>query len=97
MADLPTHSDSPAAGSDSRGAEPGTAPTTGAPRWVKAFGIIAVVLVVLLAVLLLVGGGNHGPGRYTGSAGAAGQAAPASGREASGLRGHVQRVDGRAP
>ena len=97
MADLPPHSDSPASGSDSRGAEPGAAPTTGAPRWVKAFGIIAVILVVLLAVLLLVGGGNHGPGRHTGSAGAAGQALPASGTAASDLRGHVQRADGHAP
>ena len=37
--------------------------TTGAPRWVKAFAIIAVVLVLLVVVLLLSGGG-HGPGRH---------------------------------
>jgi hypothetical protein len=38
---------------------------TGTPRWVKVFGIIAVVLVLVVVVLLLVGG-NHGPGRHTG-------------------------------
>ena len=32
------------------------------PRWVKLFGIIALV-VVLLFVLLLAGG-HHGPGRH---------------------------------
>ena len=45
---------------------------TGTPRWVKIFGIVALVLVLLVVVLLLVGGGSHGPGRHTG-----GDAAPA--------------------
>jgi hypothetical protein len=36
---------------------------TGAPRWVKVFGIIALAVVVLIVVMLLVGG-NHGPGRH---------------------------------
>jgi uncharacterized membrane protein len=36
---------------------------TGAPRWVKAFGIIALIVVVLIVVMLVVGG-NHGPGRH---------------------------------
>ena len=40
----------------------------GAPRWVKVFGVIAVVLLVLLAIMLL-SGGNHGPGRHLGSSG----------------------------
>jgi hypothetical protein len=31
------------------------------PRWVKVFGIIAVVVVVLVIVALLSG---HGPGRH---------------------------------
>ena len=97
MTDLRPRSDSPASGSDDRAAEPGAAPTTGAPRWVRAFGIIAVVLVVVIAVLLLVGGGNHGPGRHTGSAGAAGQALPASGMDAPDLPGRVQRADVLAP
>jgi hypothetical protein len=39
--------------------------TTSPPRWVKAFGIAALVL-VLLIVLMLVIGGNHGPGRHMG-------------------------------
>ena len=37
--------------------------TTGAPRWVKVLGIIALVLVVLVVVIVLIGG-NHGPGRH---------------------------------
>ena len=40
--------------------------TTGTPRWVKVFGVIALVVVVLFVVVLLVGGGEHGPGRHTG-------------------------------
>lgn len=45
-------------------------PYTGPPRWVKVFGIVALVVVGLLVVLLLAGGGEHGPGRHTGGAGA---------------------------
>jgi len=37
----------------------------GAPRWVKVFGIIALVVVLLVVVLLLTGGSGHGPGRHT--------------------------------
>jgi hypothetical protein len=40
--------------------------TTGTPRWVKAFGIIALLVVVLFIVVMLIGGGDHGPGRHTG-------------------------------
>jgi len=44
--------------------------TAGTPRWVKVFGIIAIVVVVLLLILLLTGGpGRHGPGRHTGGLG----------------------------
>lgn len=42
--------------------------TTGAPRWAKGVGIVAVVLAVLVVVLLL-SGGNHGPGRHASSGG----------------------------
>lgn len=44
--------------------------TTGTPKWVKVFGIIAIVLVVLLAIALLTGHGpgRHGPGRHLGGA-----------------------------
>ncbi len=44
--------------------EPGS--TTVTPRWVKVFGVIALVVVVLFVVVLLVGGGEHGPGRHSG-------------------------------
>jgi hypothetical protein len=38
----------------------------GIPRWVKVFGIVALVLVVLVVVLVVTGrGGGHGPGRHT--------------------------------
>ena len=37
----------------------------GTPRWVKASGIIALLVVVLALVLLLTGrGGGHGPARH---------------------------------
>ena len=44
-------------------ANPPRYPDTGAPRWVKVFGIIAVVLVVLVVILHLTGRGfvgHHG-------------------------------------
>lgn len=38
----------------------------GIPRWVKVFGVIALVLVLLIVVVLLIGGGGgHGPGMHT--------------------------------
>ena len=40
----------------------------GTPRWVKVFGIIALVIVLLLVVMMFVGGGNHGPSRHMPSA-----------------------------
>ena len=39
--------------------------TAGTPRWVKAFGVIALVVIVLFLVVLLVRGGEHGPGRHS--------------------------------
>jgi hypothetical protein len=38
--------------------------TAGTPRWVKVFGIIALVVVVLIVVMLIAGRGGHGPGRH---------------------------------
>ncbi|MFN2511858.1 MAG: hypothetical protein ABR568_10490 [Pyrinomonadaceae bacterium] len=35
--------------------------TCGTPRWVKVFGIIAIVLALLFVILMLAG---HGPGRH---------------------------------
>jgi hypothetical protein len=36
----------------------------GTPRWVKVFGIIALVMVVLFVVMLF-SGRRHGPARHT--------------------------------
>ena len=41
----------------------------GAPRWVKIFGIIILIVALLVAVMVLTGiGGEHGPGRHTSAA-----------------------------
>lgn len=52
MPDLP-----PSSGNGDSGDE------TGTPRWVKVFGVIAIVLVVLFVILHLAGGGfgHHTP------------------------------------
>lgn len=44
-------------------------PYPGTPRWVKTFGIIAIIVVLLIAIMLLTG---HGPGRHTSSGHAGG-------------------------
>ena len=54
-------------------------PYPGTPRWVKAFGILAIILVVLVAIMLLSG---HGPGCHTSSGDAGGQVPPSSFMEA---------------
>jgi ABC-type transporter Mla subunit MlaD len=47
------------------------------PRWVKVFGIVALVVVLAFVVLVLTGrGGDHGPGRHTLSGDAGGHAPP---------------------
>jgi hypothetical protein len=54
---------------DDTDAAPDDGSTIGTPRWVKAFGIVALVVVLLIAVLLITRGpGGHGPGRHTSSA-----------------------------
>jgi hypothetical protein len=40
-------------------------PSAGTPRWVKVFGLIALVVVVLFVVVLLVDGAEHGPSRHS--------------------------------
>lgn len=56
-------------------ADPGDYP--GTPRWVKVFGIVALVLVVVLVVIMATGvGGEHGPRRHMPSGGAAGVQQP---------------------
>jgi hypothetical protein len=38
----------------------------GTPRWVKVFGIVALIVVVVFVILVLTGrGGGHGPSRHT--------------------------------
>ncbi len=39
-------------------------PYPGAPRWVKVFGIVFIVLVLLFVARMFIGGGKHGPGRH---------------------------------
>ncbi len=40
-------------------------PPYSTPRWVKIFGIVALLLVLLVGIVLLTGvGGDHGPGRH---------------------------------
>ena len=54
----------------------------GTPRWVKVFGIIAVVLVLLFVVIQFTGfGGSHGPGRHTPSGDVGGKAIPSGATE----------------
>ena len=42
--------------------EPDPGSTTGTPRWVKVFGIIAIVLVLLFIIMMLVGA--HDPSKW---------------------------------
>ena len=51
-------------------------PYPGTPRWVKVFGIIALVLVLLFVIMLLTDPGRHGPGRHTRSGGSGGHTPP---------------------
>jgi len=39
---------------------PGPGDDTGTPRWVKVFGIIAIVLVLLFVIMHVTGGGLGG-------------------------------------
>jgi hypothetical protein len=78
MADSPPYPDpgqNSAEGPD-RGS---TASYPGTPRWVKVFGIIALVLTLLVVVIMVTGvGGGHGPGRHMPSGGAGGDTPPSS-------------------
>jgi uncharacterized cupredoxin-like copper-binding protein len=75
MADPPRDPDT----GDDTGLRPITDRPPTAPRWVKVFGIIALVLVLFFILRLLLGaGGGHGPGRHRGGGGAT---APSSGQQ----------------
>jgi hypothetical protein len=56
MADPPTSSDTSEVSNQDL--------TTNTPRWVKVFGILAIVVALLFVVMLLAGGGRHGPSRH---------------------------------
>ncbi len=43
--------------------------TGSTPRWVKVFGVIALVVVALFVVVTLIRGGEHGPRRHTSEGG----------------------------
>jgi hypothetical protein len=74
MTDLP-----PAPGSnDDTGVRPTADRPPSTPRWVKVFGIIALVVVLLVVAMMFIGGGEHGPGRHTPSGDAGGQEPPSS-------------------
>jgi hypothetical protein len=45
-------------------AEPDPGSTSGMPRWVKVFGIIALVVALGLVILFVASGGEHGPRRH---------------------------------
>lgn len=78
MADPPLYSETDTG--DDTGVGPGRGSKPGMPRWVKVFGIIAIVLVLLVVIMLLFGGGGqHGPGRHTGGAG--GPTPPSGGQQ----------------
>ena len=52
---------------------------TSTPRWVKVFGIIAIVVAVLFVILMFAGGGRHGPGRHRMSDGSVSSQTPPAG------------------
>jgi hypothetical protein len=55
-------------------------PYPGTPRWVKVFGIIALVVVLLFVILLFTRGpGGHGPGRHIPSGATGGHTPPEGG------------------
>ncbi len=77
MTGPPPYPDSQGDTRDDTDVGPGSTSTTGAPRWVKVFGIIALVVIALFVIALLGGGGGgHGPARHT-SSGATGEGTPA--------------------
>ena len=61
--------DTYARGEEMRMADP--PPYPGAPRWVKALGIVVIVVVLLVAAGMFIGG-EHGPGRHSPSGDAGG-------------------------
>jgi hypothetical protein len=67
-------------------------PYPGTPRWVKVFGIIALVMVLLFVILLFTRGPHRGPGDHEMNMPSGGQTPPSSvtadRTPSSGLGGH---------
>ena len=61
----PQHDPQSPAGETTSGVPNRDAPPA-TPRWVKIFGIVALVLIVIVVLAMLLGG-NHGPGRHGGA------------------------------
>ena len=72
---------------------PETAPIVGAPPWVKISGLVTLGLILLVVAVMVISGGEHGPGRHTGSGDDAGQAAPANATDG----GHTPPAGGHTP
>ena len=53
---------------DDTGYDQARGPTTGVPRWVTVFLLVAAGIVVLGLVVMLLVGGDHGPGRHQSAA-----------------------------
>ena len=60
MADPPPYPDSNSGTGEGASEGPDQRSTTGAPRWVKVFGVIALVLILLFVILHLTGRGLGG-------------------------------------
>lgn len=66
----------------------------GTPRWVKVFGIIAIVVVLLIGFILFTGlGGPHGPQRHAPSGDAGGYTPPFSAHQNGGGTGRPADAD----
>jgi hypothetical protein len=82
MADRPAYRDSASDTGGDAGVGPDRGSTTGAPaypgtpRWVKAFGIVVLVLVLLVVAVMVAAGGEHGPSRHMPSGGGPGGQTP---------------------
>jgi hypothetical protein len=65
---------------------PDREPPSGTPRWVKVFGIIALIVVLLFLILMLTRGpgGRHGPARHTRSSDTVGLTERSSSNEGGG-------------
>ena len=79
MADPRRYPDSKGDTSDDTRVRPPADRPPSTPRWVKVFGIIAIVVVLIFVVIQLTGvGGGHGPGRHAASGDVGGQAPPSN-------------------